>query len=183
MPTPRNNYGSESTVTEVTGYGVAWPAIIGGALAMLAISLILTPLGAGLGLAWLSSWHHTVPSVRTFTVMNVIWLLVAQWLASGLGGYLTGRLRTKWVGAHTHEVFFRDTVHGFLAWALAAVISAALLLAATVAGGSTEGPGISATGSLLYSLSLFLGAFIASAAGALGGRDRDVHYQTGRFEL
>jgi hypothetical protein len=40
-----------------------------------------------------------------------------QWLSSGLGGYLTGRLRTKWVGIHTDETFFRDTAHGFMAWA------------------------------------------------------------------
>jgi hypothetical protein len=58
-----------------------------------------------------------------------IWLIIAQWIAAGLGGYLTGRLRTKWVGVHTHEVFFRDTAHGFLAWAVAAVVGAAVLAA------------------------------------------------------
>ncbi len=26
---------------------------------------------------------------------------------------MTGRLRTRWVGIHTDEVFFRDTAHGF----------------------------------------------------------------------
>jgi hypothetical protein len=56
-----------------------------------------------------------------------IWLIIAQWFSSGLGGYLTGRLRTKWVGVHTHEVFFRDTAHGFLAWAVATVVGAAVL--------------------------------------------------------
>ena len=45
-----------------------------------------------------------------------------QWVSSGLGGYLTGRLRTKWVGTHTHEVIFRDTAHGLVTWALATVI-------------------------------------------------------------
>jgi hypothetical protein len=61
--------------------------------------------------------------------MMAIWLIIVQWVASGLGGYLTGRLRTKWVGVHTHEVFFRDTAHGFLAWAVAAVVGAAVLAA------------------------------------------------------
>ena len=53
-----------------------------------------------------------------------MWLIIVQWLSSGLGGYLAGRLRTKWVGLHTDEVFFRDTAHGFLAWALATVLVA-----------------------------------------------------------
>ena len=90
--------------------------------------------------------------MTTFTVMTAIWLIIVQWVSSGLGGYLTGRLRTKWVGVHTHEVFFRDTAHGFLAWAVAAVIGAAVLAsgvssllsggahaAGTVASGAAEG--------------------------------------------
>src|SRR5581483_8597924 len=50
-----------------------------------------------------------------------------QWIASGIGGYLAGRLRTKWTGLHTDEVFFRDTAHGFLAWALGTVMMVLLL--------------------------------------------------------
>jgi uncharacterized protein YidB (DUF937 family) len=62
--------------------------------------------------------------------MAAIWLIVVQWLSSLVGGYMTGRLRTKWVGTHTHEVFFRDTAHGFVTWALATVIGAGLLASA-----------------------------------------------------
>jgi len=40
-------------------------------------------------------------------------------MASAVGGYLAARLRTKWTGIHNNEVFFRDTAHGLLAWALA----------------------------------------------------------------
>jgi len=50
--------------------------------------------------------------------------------AGSIGGYLAGRLRTRWVGVHTREVYFRDTAHGFLAWAAATVFSAAVLGAA-----------------------------------------------------
>jgi len=72
-------------------------------------------------------------------VMTAIWLIVIQWLASGVGGYVTGRLRTKWVGLHTHEVFFRDTANGFLTWATASVIGAAFLASAasSVVSGTT----------------------------------------------
>ena len=109
---------------ETSTSGVAWPAIIGGAFAAAALSLILLALGSGFGLASVSPWPNAGASVTTFTVMTAVWLIVTQWLASGLGGYLTGRLRTKWVGLHTHEVFFRDTANGFLTWATATVIGA-----------------------------------------------------------
>ena len=79
-------------------------------------------LGAGLGLTAVSPWAGSGASLTTIAVSTAIWLVVVQWLSSGLGGYLTGRLRTKWVAVHTDEVFFRDTAHGFLAWALATLL-------------------------------------------------------------
>jgi hypothetical protein len=120
----------ERNPLETATSGVAWPAIIGGAFAAVALSLILVALGSGFGLASVSPWFNAGASATTFTVMTAVWLIVVQWLASGLGGYLTGRLRTKWVGLHTHEVFFRDTANGFLSWAVASVIGAAFLAAA-----------------------------------------------------
>jgi hypothetical protein len=101
---------------------VAWPAILGGAVAALAATLILMSLGTGLGLTTVSPWPNFNPSLTTFGAVAAIWLVIVQWLSSALGGYLTGRLRTKWVGMHTDEVFFRDTAHGFLAWAVATVV-------------------------------------------------------------
>src|ERR1700751_1470733 len=98
--------------------GVSWPAVIGGAFTAAAVSLILLALGSGFGLASISPWSGSGASVTTFTIVGGIWLLVTQWLASGVGGYVTGRLRTKWAGLHTHEVFFRDTANGFIMWAV-----------------------------------------------------------------
>ena len=68
-------------------------------------------------------------------------MIVVALLASAMGGYVAGRLRTRWVGVHTHEVYFRDTAHGFLAWALATVIGAGFLAAAAsnIAGGASPG--------------------------------------------
>lgn len=117
---------------------ISWAAILAGAVVAASSSIILLSLGAGLGLASISPWSYANPSVTTFTVMTAIWLIVVQWLASGLGGYMTGRLRTKWVNVHTHEVFFRDTAHGFLAWAVATVLVAAIAasgVSALVGGG------------------------------------------------
>jgi hypothetical protein len=131
---------------------VSWPAIFAGAFVAAASSLVLAALGSGFGLASVSPWPNSGVSATTFTVMTAIWLVVVQWLASGLGGYVAGRLRTKWANTHTHEVFFRDTAHGFITWAVATVLVVAVLTsaaasavsggvhaAATVASGASQG--------------------------------------------
>src|ERR1700745_3453288 len=104
---------------------VSWAAVIAGGVAAVAIKLLLVALGAGIGLSSVSPWTSANPSATTFTLLAAIWLIIVQWLSSGLGGYLAGRLRTKWISLHTEEVFFRDTVHGFLAWGLASLLVAA----------------------------------------------------------
>jgi len=120
--------GNESSLS-----AVSWPAIFAGAAVAAAASLLLVALGSGLGLASISPWRNDGASAMTFTVTAAIWLIVVQWIASGLGGYLTGRMRTKWVGTHTHEVFFRDTAHGFVTWAVATVITAIIVASAASA--------------------------------------------------
>lgn len=112
---------------------VAWPAIIGGAFVAAAASLALLLLGSSLGLASVSPWSHTGASLTTISVSAIIWLVIMQWASAGLGGYVTGRLRTKFVNLHTDEVFFRDTAHGLLTWSVATVITAGFLASATSA--------------------------------------------------
>src|SRR5690349_17076553 len=104
-----------SSTTESSSTAVSWGAVIAGAFAACTLSLILMLLGSGLGLTMVSPWSGTGPSVTTFAVSTAVWLVIVQWLSSGVGGYLAGRLRTKWVNVHTDEVYFRDTAHGFLA--------------------------------------------------------------------
>jgi len=115
----------------------SWGAILGGAFVIAAISLLLLALGAGFSLSTISPWPYAGVSATTFGVISIIWLVVIQWVSSGIGGYVAGRLRTVWVGLHTDEVYFRDTAHGVMAWAVAAVVSAAVLAgAASVLTGS-----------------------------------------------
>lgn len=106
---------------------ISWPAILGGAVGAAAIGVVLVTIGSGFGLASVSMRPNIGATPATFLISAGIWLIVVQWIAAGLGGYLTGRLRTKWVNTHTHEVFFRDTAHGFLTWATASVIGAAII--------------------------------------------------------
>jgi hypothetical protein len=120
--------------------GVSWGAIVAGGIATSALSLLLLALGAGLGFSSVSPWSNSGVSSTTFDI------------GAGLyRGYLAGRLRTKWVGVHTHEVFFRDTAHGFLAWAFAAVLSAAFLASAAshLATGASVGLGQAAANQIL----------------------------------
>jgi hypothetical protein len=108
---------------------VSWGAVFAGAVAAAAFGLILLTLGTGLGLAALSPWRSASASATTFGVAAVIWVCVTQILTSGLGGYLAGRLRHRWPLVETDEVYFRDTAHGFLSWAVATLATAALVAA------------------------------------------------------
>ncbi|WP_431323321.1 hypothetical protein [Rhizobium sp. YTU87027] len=132
---------------------LAWGPIIGGAVSATGITLILLLLGSGMGLTMVSPWSGESSSAATVGVSAALWLIVVQWLSSALGGYLTGRLRTKWAAAHTDEIFFRDTAHGFIAWALATVFVAGFLAASLT---SLVGASASAAGTM------------ANTAGAVG---------------
>jgi hypothetical protein len=124
---------------------VSWAAVIGGAVAALGITLLLVELGSGIGLSSVSPWSSANPTATTFTLLAAVWLIIVQWLSSAMGGYLAGRLRTKWVGVHTDEVFFRDTAHGFLAWALASIVVVAFATSSVSSAISTAGRAVSGT--------------------------------------
>jgi hypothetical protein len=112
------NIYSEAAVRERrTDTAVSWAAILAGAAAAAALSLILLTLGVGLGLSSISPWSYQGASASTIAVGTIIWLLLSSLCASGLGGYVAGRLRSLWHEADEGEAHFRDTAHGFLAWA------------------------------------------------------------------
>ncbi len=118
--------GSGPTV-ESGRSAASWPAIIAGAFVAIAASLMLLMLGSGLGFAAMSPWADHGVSAKAFAISTAIWLIATQWISAGLGGYIAGRLRTRWHGTHTHEIFFRDTAHGLVTWAVATVVVAAFV--------------------------------------------------------
>lgn len=122
-----------ATPIESSQPAVHWGPIIAGAFAASTLTVTLVLLGAGLGLTMVSPWAGKSASVTTIAASTAVWLIIVQWLSSGVGGYIAGRLRTKWVGVHTDEVFFRDTAHGFLAWALATILVVGFLSSALIA--------------------------------------------------
>jgi hypothetical protein len=115
----------------------SWRAIIAGAFVAAAASLILFALGSGIGFAAISPWPNRGVSLTGFAITTAIWLIVTQWISAGLGGYIAGRLRTRWIGTHVHEVFFRDTAHGLVTWAVASVLVAALAAGSLFSGAGT----------------------------------------------
>jgi hypothetical protein len=119
------------SVVDLQSSGVSWASIAAGAIAAAALTLLLVAFGAGVGLSAVSPWSDSGVSATAFKTGTGIYLVVVGVMASTIGGYLAARLRTKWTGVHTHEVFFRDTAHGLLAWAFATVLSASVLGAAT----------------------------------------------------
>ncbi len=155
-------------MTTTSEGAVSWGAVIAGAVGAAALSLVLFLLGTGLGFAAVSPWASEGISGTTAAVSTIIWITVVQLLASAMGGYLAGRLRTRWVTVHTNEVFFRDTAHGFLAWAVATLLMATLLSSAVGAAIST---GLKAGGEVAKSAVTMAGAGAGAATAAASTTD------------
>jgi hypothetical protein len=152
--------GTYANVVPSQASAVSWGAIVAGAAAAASLSMILLMLGVGLGLSSVSPWAQSGITAATFGISTILWITFTQIAASGMGGYLAGRLRSRWVAVHTNEVYFRDTAHGFLAWAVASLATAALLTSAI---GSIVGSGVQAGASLAG------GAATAVTTAAAGG--------------
>lgn len=161
LPRDRNTVARWGDVTHPPGTAVSWPAVIAGAAAAAALSLILLILGVGLGLSSVSPWAYAGASAAAIGVSTIVWLTLTQLLASAMGGYLAGRLRTRWLDVHADEVYFRDTAHGFLAWAVASLATAAMLTSVI---GSIVGTGAQAGAAVAGGMAGTAGSTVAAAA-------------------
>ena len=154
---------------------VSWSAILAGAAAGAALGLILLILGTGLGLSVVSPWSGEGVSGEAFGWSTIAWITFTSIASSGLGGYLAGRLRKRWIGLHGDETYFRDTAHGFLSWAGATLLTAAVLTSAI---GAILGTGVKAAGSVAGAAATAAGGAAAAGAGAAasGQEDGDLQY-------
>ncbi|MEG0182560.1 MAG: hypothetical protein RR704_03755 [Stenotrophomonas sp.] len=153
---------------------VSWGAIFAGAVAGAALSLILLILGVGLGLSSVSPWSFEGVSKETFGWTSVAWLTFTALAASGLGGYLAGRLRTRWTQIHGDETYFRDTAHGFVSWAVATLLTAGLLTSAI---GGVLGAGAKVAGATAGAAVSTAGVAAAGVGtAAAGGQEGDLNY-------
>ena len=135
--------GGLSGTVESDISAVSWGAIVAGGVAAAALTLVLLAFGTALGLSVVSPWASSGVSATTFGIGAGLYLIVVAMMASSIGGYVAGRLRTKWSGVHADEVYFRDTAHGFLAWAFATVLGVSVLAAGAthIAAGAAAGVG------------------------------------------
>ena len=138
-----NSYVSSPALAranESPASAVSWAAVIAGAVIASAVSFMLLAGGAGLGFVSMSPWSGDGASAATLGIGAIVWMILTHIISFGVGGYLAGRLRTKWVGVHTDETYFRDTAHGFLVWALSAVVGVVLLAssAASIVSGTAK---------------------------------------------
>ncbi|MES2888104.1 MAG: hypothetical protein V4739_08820 [Pseudomonadota bacterium] len=154
---------------------VSWAAVFAGAAGAAALSMILLILGSGLGLSSVSPWENQGVSATTLGISTVVWLTLTQLLSSGMGGYLAGRLRTKWTNVRGDETYFRDTAHGFLSWAVASLATAALLTSVI---SSVLGTGAQA-GASMASGALSMATTTAATAGAATAASPDSGPSTG----
>jgi hypothetical protein len=131
---------------EANSSGVSWAAVVAGGFVSAALSLILLALGTGLGLSSVSVRSNAGVSGSALGTAAIIWLIATEFMSASMGGYLAGRLRTKWTGIHNDEVYFRDTAHGFLSWSVALVVTAAFLGSAAASMMGSADPKLSMTG-------------------------------------
>jgi hypothetical protein len=163
------NIGAKSNLSESNDSGVSWAAIIAGAAVASALSLALLALGAGLGFSAMSPWAGQGATASSIGAASIVWLIGMQVVAAAMGGYLAGRLRTKWAGIHTDEVFFRDTAHGFLVWAVGLVITASMLAsAASMLAGGVAKAGTAVVGASVGGMAAGVGGAAASTSSAGG---------------
>lgn len=149
---------------------VSWAAIFAGALTAAVMSLLLFILGIGLGLSSISVWSGQGADGSTIGWAAVSWFAFTQLASAGMGGYIAGRLRTRWEGVHTDEVYFRDTAHGFLAWSFATLLMVALMgsVAGSAIVGSVKAAGAVASGATSLGAAA-IGATGTAAASAVAG--------------
>lgn len=128
-------------VTTESTSAVSWGAILAGGFAAASLTIIFVALGSAVGLASISPWSNSGASATTMKWTAGAFLVLTSLVGSAVGGYIAGRLRTKWTDIQPDEVTFRDTAHGFLAWAFATVMGVIVLGAATTSllGSATTG--------------------------------------------
>lgn len=173
------------TLSESTNSAVSWGAVVAGAVIGAALTATLITGGTGLGLLAVSPWHQDGASGTSVAIGTIVWLFVTQIIAYGIAGYVTGRLRTKWSDPRRDEIYFRDTAHGFLVWALSFVVGLVLLgsTAASVVSGTVKvgaeavsgvADQVASNGDSAFSMDYFTDALLRPADPQQGIRQEDV---------
>ena len=138
------------TTTTMLGGGahthrrISWAAIFGGVILVVTVQLLLSMLGAGIGLGTVNVNAGSTPSASSFGISAGLWWVVSSVIALGFGGYVAA-----WLAGI--ELRWDGLLHGLITWGIATLLTIYLLSSAV---GGIIGGGFSALGS------------VASAAGS-----------------
>lgn len=141
---PRRGPGVLETTTTVTGDGphihrrISWAAIFGGVILALAVQLVLSLLGAGIGLGTVSTNAGDTPSASSLGIGAGIWWVISSCLAIAAGGYVAA-----WLAGI--EIRFDGVLHGLITWGITTLVTFWLLTSAI---GGIIGGGFSALGTV-----------------------------------
>jgi hypothetical protein len=142
-PVYRGATAVETKTTRVEGgvhihRRISWAAIFGGVILVVTVQLLLSLLGAGIGLGTVNTNSGTTPDASSIGIGAGLWWVVSSIIALGFGGYVAAWLagiEIKWDGV----------LHGLITWGIATLLTLYLLSSAV---GSIIGGGFSAVGSV-----------------------------------
>ena len=135
------NEGSPLAGWEHVHKRVSWSAIFGGVVLALSLQILLSLLGAGVGLGTVNVAAGSTPDASSFGIGAGIWWVVSTILALFAGGYAAA-----WLAGN--EIKFDGMLHGLVAWGISTILTLYLLSSAI---GGLIGGGFSAIGSVASS--------------------------------
>src|ERR671925_1463146 len=95
-----------TTVDTSTPY-MHWGPIFAGALAAAALSFVLLTFGTTLGLALATPSPTWRDASAALAITTGLFLILTSLASFGLGGYIAGRMRSRWSATSPDEVEFR----------------------------------------------------------------------------
>ena len=117
---------------------ISWAAVIGGVVLVVVLQLLLSLLGAGVGLGTVNTNAGSTPLASTLGIGAGLWWILSSCLAIGVGGFVAA-----WFAGV--EIRFDGVLHGLVTWGIATLLTFWLLSSAI---GSVIGGGFSALGSV-----------------------------------
>jgi hypothetical protein len=135
-----------TTVDTITAVGagahvhrrISWAAIFGGVILVVAVQLLLSLLGAGVGLGTVDTNAGSTPTAATLGIEAGLWWVISSCIALGAGGFVAA-----WLAGI--EIRFDGVLHGLVTWGIATLLTLWLLTSAI---GAIIGGGFSALGSV-----------------------------------
>jgi hypothetical protein len=112
---------------------IAWAGIFGGVILVVAVQLLLSFLGAGIGLGTVNTNAGTTPNASSLGLGAGIWWVASNVIALAFGGYVSA-----WLAGI--EIRWDGVLHGLITWGIATLLTIYLLTSAV---GSVIGGGFS----------------------------------------